>query len=85
MPLKEGYETGLYVAGQGGKVTLNQLKVIGTEKIGEAMCYKCQLISTEDPTDISTYYIGTTDKKTYKALFPLDGVPGASMTMELKK
>lgn len=85
MPLKEGYEAGLYVAAQDGKVKLNQFKVIGTESVGGTTCYKCTLTSIDDPTDISTFYIGTTDKTTYKAVFPLEGVPGASMTMELKK
>jgi hypothetical protein len=85
MPLKEGYEVGLYVAGQDGKVNLNQLKVLGTEKVGETMCYKATLTSVDDATDVSTYYIGITDRQTYKTLFPLDGVPGAVLTMELKK
>jgi dipeptidyl aminopeptidase/acylaminoacyl peptidase len=85
MPLKEGFETGFYVADQEGKTSLNKLKVSGTENVNGAMCYKCEMISAEDPTEVVTYYIGTTDKLTHKAVFPLTGVPGAKMTLELKK
>jgi hypothetical protein len=85
LPLKEGYETGLYVATQDGKAELHQLKVTGTEQVGDKMCYKCLLTNVADQTDVTTYYIGTTDKTTYKAIFPMDGVPGGKMTIELKK
>lgn len=85
MPLKEGYETGLYVADQEGKMDLSMLKVTGVEKVGDVSCFKCELVSAADPTDVTTYYIGQNDKITYKAVFPLDGVPGGKMTMELKK
>lgn len=85
LPLKEGFEAGIYVAGQDGKAILNKLVVTGKETVSNVECYKCQLISAEDPNEVSTYYIGTQDKIAYKMTFPLTGMPGASMTAELKK
>ncbi len=84
MPLANNFETGLYVAGQDGKVNLNKVQVTGTETVNGHACYKCELINAEDPTDVTTLFIGTDDKKTYKGIFPLAGMPGAKMTMELK-
>jgi dipeptidyl aminopeptidase/acylaminoacyl peptidase len=85
MPLKEGYTTGLYVADQEGKLDLSMLTVTGVEKVNEVSCFKCELVSADDPTSVVTYFIGQTDRLTYKAVFPLAGMPGAKMTMELKK
>ena len=85
LPLKDGYEAGLYIVGQDGKATLNKLKVNGTEKINDAQCYKCDLIPADDPNNISTIYVGTTDMQVYRSIFPIDGMPGAKMTMDLKK
>lgn len=83
MPLKEGYETGLYVADQEGKSRLNKLTVSGKETVNNIECYKCQLISADDPTDITTYYIGVQSRVNYKMVAPLSGMPGATVTMEL--
>lgn len=85
LPLQEGYEAGLYVANQEGKVNLNKLSVVGKETIDGISCYKCELASVDDPSDVSTYYISTDDKMAHKIVAPLSGVPGAKMTIELKK
>ena len=85
MPLNEGYEAGFYVATQDGKVSLNKLTVKGKETIAGTECYKCELVNTEDPTDLTTYYIGVADKTPYKIIAPMAGAPGAVVTMELKK
>jgi hypothetical protein len=85
LPLKEGYETGFYTANQDGKATLNKLKVSGTETINGAQCLKCELTSVDDPTDVTTYYINTQDKLAYRIVAPISEMPGAKMTMDLKK
>jgi hypothetical protein len=85
LPLKDGYETAFYVATQDGKVNLNKLTVKGKETVAGAECYKCEVVNTEDPTDLTTYYVGINDKTAYRIVGGLTGVPGAKVTMELKK
>jgi len=85
LPLQEGYEAGIYIAGQDGKVVLNKIKVTGKETIAGTECYKCELVNTEDPTDITTYDLGITNKMAVKIVAPLTGVPGAKMTIDLKE
>ena len=85
MPLSDSYQAGIYVATQDGKVILNKLSVTGAETIDGVSCYKCELVNTEDPTDLTTYYVGVNDKTAHKIVAPLAGAPGAKMTIELKK
>jgi dipeptidyl aminopeptidase/acylaminoacyl peptidase len=85
LPLKEGFETGLYVADQEGKASLNQFKVVGKETVDGMECYKCELANAENPKDVTTYYVSTTDKLAYKIESPIAQVPGGKMTIELKK
>ncbi|RYE24643.1 MAG: hypothetical protein EOP51_06760, partial [Sphingobacteriales bacterium] len=85
LPLKEGYETGLYVASQDGKAVLNKFAVVGTEQVNGATCYKCTLTNVEDAADVTTFYINTADKMTYKMEAPIAQMPGAKMTVELQK
>jgi dienelactone hydrolase len=85
LPLKVGYESGIYVADQEGKATLSKIVVASKETINNTECYKCQLISADDPNEVVTYYIGVADKLNYKMEAPITGMPGAKMTMELKK
>jgi dipeptidyl aminopeptidase/acylaminoacyl peptidase len=85
LPLKEGYETGLYIAGQDGKATLNKLSVKSKENINGASCYKCEMVNADDPTDVTVYYINPEDKMAYRIEAPVAQVPGAKMTIDLKK
>ena len=85
LPLKDGYETGIYVAQQDGKVNLYKLKVIGKETIDGTECYKCELVNADDATDITTYDLGLQNKMAMRIVAPLSGMPGATMTIDLKK
>ncbi len=85
LPLKEGYETGLYTAGQNGKATLNKLSVTGKEDINGASCYKCELVNADDPSDVTVYYINPDDMMAYRIESSMAEVPGAKMTIDLKK
>lgn len=85
LPLKEGYETGMYVAMQDGKVALHKFNVVGMETINGTSCYKCLMTNVDDATDVTTLYINPTDRLAYKIQAPLSGMPGATMTMELQK
>ena len=84
LPLKEGYEAGIYVAGQDGSVKLNKLSVTGKETINGVSCFKCEMAEVDDPTAVAVYYIGEQSKMAQKIVAPLAGMPGATMTIELK-
>jgi hypothetical protein len=84
LPLKEGYEAGIYIAGQDGKAKLNKVSVVGTETINGKPCFKCQVASVDDPNEIATYYIATDSRVAQRIIAPLSQVPGATITFDLK-
>lgn len=85
LPLKEGYQTGFYIASQDGKSALHKFDVVGKEDLNGIACYKCELTNVEDASDVTTYYISADEKMTYKIVAPMAQMPGAKMTLELKK
>ncbi len=85
MPLVVGYEVGLYLVGQDGKAKLYQLKVEGTDTANNSECLTVKLTSTEDEKNVSRLWINMQDKMAYKMVVPLSAIPGAKMTMTLKK
>lgn len=85
MPLAESYEAGFYLIGQDGKAKLYQLKVTGKENIGDAECFKVELTSMEETNVVTQFWINPADKMAYKIIAPLSAIPGAKLTIELKK
>ena len=85
LPLADGYQTGFYVATQDGKSQLHKFAVVGKESVNGTSCYKCELTNVDDATDVTTFYVDATSKMTQKIEAPLAQMPGAKMTIELKK
>ena len=84
LPLKEGYEAGIYIAGDDGNAKLNKLSVVGKENINGKACFKCELASVDDPNEVATYYIATDTKMAQRIVAPITQLPGAKMTIDLK-
>jgi dipeptidyl aminopeptidase/acylaminoacyl peptidase len=85
MPLAVGYQVGLYLVGQDGKAKLYQLKVDGKDSVNNTECLTLNLSSTEDEKNVTRLWINMQDKIAYKIVVPLSAIPGAKMTMILKK
>jgi dipeptidyl aminopeptidase/acylaminoacyl peptidase len=84
LPLKEGYEAGIYIAGDDGKAKLNKLSVVGTENVNGKACFKCEVASVDDPNEVATYYIATDTRMAQRIVAPIAQLPGAKMTIDLK-
>jgi dipeptidyl aminopeptidase/acylaminoacyl peptidase len=84
-PLAEGYEAGFYMIGQDGKAKLYQVKVTGKDSANGVECLKVELTNTEDPKTVLQMWIDPIDKMAYRIVVPLTVLPGAKMTMDLKK
>jgi dipeptidyl aminopeptidase/acylaminoacyl peptidase len=85
LPLAEGYESGLYLVGDDGKAKLYQVKVTGKDTANGTECLKVDLTNTEDPKGVFQMWIDPVNKLASRIVVPLAAVPGAKMTIDLKK
>jgi dipeptidyl aminopeptidase/acylaminoacyl peptidase len=85
LPLAENYQSGIYLVGQDGKPKLYQVLVDGKDTVLGTECFRVELTNAEDPKIGMQMWISPIDKAAYRIVLPLAALPGAKLTLELKK
>lgn len=85
LPLKEGYSLSYWVPDAiTAKAKQVNLKVVGTEKVNNADCFKVEIVSVENPADKVTMWINPTTKSAEKIEHILPAMGNAVMTIVKK-
>lgn len=85
LPLKKDYSIAFempeMMTGKAKQVTL---KVTGNEMINNADCFRCEIVSNDNPNDITTFWINPTTKMAEKMTQVLPSMGNAKITMSKK-